>query len=205
MKALLMTDKNKLPTADQKSMQSIDETDRTILGLLSDNPNISQAELSEHLKISQPAVSLRIRKLEQKGVLTHVVGTDVKTAEIFLAKVELSTNNVEGVLKAIEKCPLYLNGFLTSGRHNMTFLLIGENVRSIMSCIDSRLRQTLPVRNLEFDLIVTPTKPLVIPLKPTIQKNLLTPCGANCSICSFYTSERCLGCPASVHYKGKLL
>ncbi len=200
-----MTEKIKLPAADQKLMQSIDETDRAILGLLSDNPNISQAELSEHLRISQPAVSLRMRKLEQKGVLTHIVGTDIKKAELFLAKVELSTNNVEGVLKAIERCPLYLNGFLTSGRHNMTFLLIGENVRSIMSCIDSRLRQTLPVRNLEFDLIVTPTKPLVIPLKPRIKKDLLTPCGANCSTCSFYTSERCLGCPASVHYKGKLL
>jgi Lrp/AsnC family leucine-responsive transcriptional regulator len=200
-----MAEKNKVPAADEKSMQLIDETDKRMLGLLSENPNISQSELSEHLKISQPAVSLRMRKLEEKGVLTHMVGTDIKKAQLFLAKVDLSTNNVEGVLKAIETCPLYLNGFLTSGRHNMTFLLMGENVRSIMSCVDSRLRQNLPVRNIEFDLIVTPTKTLVVPLKPRIEKSPVTPCGADCSSCSFYTNERCLGCPASTHYKGKLL
>jgi len=201
-----MIKKNKVSAVDQKSMQlSIDETDRRILSLLSENPNISQAELSDHLKISQPAVSLRMRKLEEKGVLTHVVGTDIKKAQLFLAKVDLSTNNVEGVLRALEACPMYLNCFLTSGRHNMTCLLMGENVRSIMSCVDSRLRQNLPVRNIEFDLIVTPTKPLVVPLKPRMEKSPLTPCGADCSTCSFYANERCLGCPASIHYKGRLL
>jgi hypothetical protein len=36
-----------------------------------------------------------------------------------------------------DKCPLYLNSFLTSGRCNMTVLLVGENIRSIMPCVDS--------------------------------------------------------------------
>lgn len=176
-----------------------------MLYLLSEQPGISQAELSERLKISQPAVSLRMRKLEERGILARLIGTDIKKAQLFLGKVDLTTNDVPKVLEVLEKCPLFLNCFLTSGRHNMTCLLVGENIRSIMSCVDSRLRKNLPVENLEFDLIVTPTRPLVVPVKPRMEKQETTPCGADCSVCDFYTSERCLGCPASVHYKGKLL
>jgi Lrp/AsnC family leucine-responsive transcriptional regulator len=196
--------KNK-PNNTRKLTRTIDEIDRKILSKLSENPEISQAELSNCLKISQPAVSLRIRKLEEKGVLARLIGTDIKKAQLFMAKVDLTSNNVPKVLESLESCPLYLNCFLTSGRHNMTCLLIGENMRSIMSCIDSRLRQNLPVENIEFDMIVTPTRPLIVPVKPKMEKKAVTPCGADCSTCNFYASDRCLGCPASIHYKGNLL
>lgn len=193
------------PNNTRKLTRTIDEIDREILSNLSEDPEISQTELSHRLKISQPAVSLRIRKLEEKGVLARLIGTDIKKAQLFLAKVDLTANNVPKVLESLEKCPLYLNCFLTSGRHNMTCLLIGENMRSIMSCIDSRLRQNLPVENIEFDMIVTPTRPFIVPVKPKMEKKAVTPCGAECSTCTFYTSDRCLGCPASIHYKGSLL
>lgn len=200
-----MTPTKNKPNNTRKLTRTIDEIDREILSNLSEDPEISQTELSHRLKISQPAVSLRIRKLEEKGVLARLIGTDIKKAQLFLAKVDLTANNVPKVLESLEKCPLYLNCFLTSGRHNMTCLLIGENMRSIMSCIDSRLRQNLPVENIEFDMIVTPTRPFIVPVKPKMEKKAVTPCGAECSTCTFYTSDRCLGCPASIHYKGSLL
>lgn len=52
------------------------------------------------MKISQPAVSLRIRKLEERGIMAHMIGTDVKKAQPFLAKVDLTTNDVPKVLKS---------------------------------------------------------------------------------------------------------
>jgi DNA-binding Lrp family transcriptional regulator len=186
-------------------MSKIDETDRKILAILSENPKLSQTEISDRLGISQPAVSARMRKLEEGGVLTHMVGTDIKKAQLFMAKIEFSSDNVEEVLKALENCPLYMNCFLTSGKNNMSCLLIGENVRSIMSCVDSRLRKNLPVKDIAFDLIVAPARSMVVPIRPRAERKKITPCGADCITCSFYTSDRCLGCPASVHYKGKLL
>ncbi len=184
---------------------NIDEVDRRIISMLTENPKLSQSDLSEELKISQPAISARVRKLEEKGILSHLVGTDIKKAQLFMAKIEFTTNSVESVLKSLERCPLFMNCFLTSGRNNMTCFLVGENVRTIMSCVESRLRQNLPVRNIVFDLIVTPTRPWIVPVKPHMQKKKITPCGADCSACGFYASERCLGCPASVDYKGSLL
>ena len=109
----------------QISGRMIDDVDRRIMFLLSERPEVSQAELSERLKISQPAVSLRMRKLQEKGILTHLIGIDIKKAPLFLAKVDIATNDVPRVLEALESCPLYLNCFLTSGRHNMTCLFMG--------------------------------------------------------------------------------
>jgi len=146
-----------------------------------------------------------MRKLEESGSLARLVGTDIKKAKLFLAKVDISTNNVERVISFLDSCPLYLNSFLTSGKHNMTILFVGENIRSIMSCVDSHMRQGMQVRNMEFDLIVTPIRPLIVQIRPTMDKKALTPCGADCGTCTLYAGDRCLGCPAYTRYKGNLL
>ena len=185
--------------------REIDAVDKKILSMLSDEPQLSQAEISERLKISQPAVSARIHKLEERGVLSRLIGTDVKKAQLFLAKVDITTNQVEGFLKSMENCPLYLNCFLTSGRHNMTCFLMGEDMKSVMSCVDSRFRQNTSIKSMECDLVMNPTKSLVVPVKPQMEKKKSSPCGKDCSTCTFFTSDRCLGCPGSIYYKGKLL
>jgi Lrp/AsnC family leucine-responsive transcriptional regulator len=185
--------------------KEIDDIDKKILYMLSKDPQVSQAELSKRLKISQPAVSARIHKLEEKGILARLVGTDVKKAQLFLAKVDITTNHVEGFLKSVEGCPLYLNCFLTSGRHNMTCFLMGEDMKSVMSCVDSRFRQNPSIKSMECDLVMNPTRSLVVPVKPSMEKKNVSPCGNDCSTCAFYTSDRCLGCPGSIHYKGKIL
>jgi DNA-binding Lrp family transcriptional regulator len=185
--------------------REIDATDKKIMLMLSENSQISQAEISERLKISQPAVSARIRKLEERGILARLIGTDVKKAQLFLAKVDITTNHVENFLKSVEGCPLYMNCFLTSGRHNLTCFLMGEDMKSVMSCVDSRFRQNPAIKSMECDLVMNPTKSLIVPVKPNMEKKKTSPCGKDCSVCTFYISDRCLGCPASTHYKGKLL
>lgn len=183
----------------------LDDTDRKIMSLLSRDPEVSQVELAKQLKVSQPAVSSRIRRLEEKGTLARIVGTDVKKAQLFLANLDVATNHVEQFLKSLEGCPIYLNSFLTSGKNNLTVMLVGENIRSIMSCVDSHLRQNPLVKDTELDLIVTPVRPFVIPIRPSFNKEKTTPCGADCASCTLYANDRCLGCPATVHYKGELL
>lgn len=173
--------------------------------MLSEDTHLSQAEISKRLNISQPAISARIHKLEERGLLSHLVGTDVKKAQLCLAKVEITTNQVEGFLKSVENCPLYMNCFLTSGRHNMTCFLMGEDMKSVMSCVDSRFRQNPTIKSMECDIVMNPTKSLIVPVKPHMDKQKVSPCSKDCSVCTFFISDRCLGCPATIHYKGKLL
>ena len=183
----------------------MDNVDKKLLHLLSQNPEMSQTELAERLGISQPAVSARTNKLKEAGVLAHLIGVDVKKAQLFLAKIDMVTTDTEHVLNFLNKCPIYLNGFLTSGRHNLTILLIGENMRSIMSCVDFHLRPKPIIKEMEFNLFVTPIRDFIVPIRPILDKKKMTPCEKDCSSCTFYMNTRCLGCPASVHYKGTLL
>lgn len=185
--------------------REIDDVDKNILHLLYQNPEISQIELSKHLKISQPAVSARINKLKEKGALTYLIGTNVKKARLFLAKVDVATNDVQHVLDSLDMCPLYFNAFLSSGKYNLTILMIAENIRSLMSCVDSHVRTNQLIKDMEFSLIVTPVKDFIVPIKPNLDKKKITPCGKECDNCTFYLNDRCLGCPASIHYKGTLL
>jgi DNA-binding Lrp family transcriptional regulator len=183
----------------------MDDVDRRILHLLSANPNVSQTELAEQLALSQPAVSNRISRLRGRGVLHSLVGAEVRSAHLFLAKIDLVTVDTEHVLNLLSECPLYLNGFLTSGKYNLTVLLMGENMRSLMSCVDSHLRPDAVIKEMEFNLVITPVRDFIVPLKPVLHKKKITVCGKDCSGCTFYVNDRCLGCPTSVHYKGELL
>jgi DNA-binding Lrp family transcriptional regulator len=186
-------------------VKGIDDVDRKILHLLSEKPELSQVDLAEQLKISQPGISARIHKLKKTGVLAHLIGMDVKKAQLFLAKLDMVTTDTEGVLDFLEKCPLYLNSFLTSGRYNLTVLMMGENMRSIVSCVDSYLRPNPIIKEMEFSLVVTPIRDFIVPLKPSLNKKKITPCEKDCSNCTLYTNNRCLGCPASTNYRGILL
>jgi len=183
----------------------IDDIDKKILHLLSQNPEISQVDLAEHLKISQPAISLRISKLKETGLLTHLIGMDIKKAQLFLGKIDMNTTHPEHVLNSLNKCPLYLNSFFNSGRYNLTVLLIGENMRSIVSCVDSHLRSDPIIKEMEFNLVVTPVRDFIVPIRLNLDKKKITPCEKDCSNCTFYLNDRCLGCPTSIHYKGTLL
>ncbi|MDQ1281172.1 MAG: Lrp/AsnC family transcriptional regulator, leucine-responsive regulatory protein [Thermoproteota archaeon] len=186
-------------------MKDTNIVDKRILHLLSENSEISQIELADRLKISQPAVSARIRKLKEKGALAYLVGTDIKKAQLFLAKIDISTNDAEHLLETMNKCPMYLNSFLTSGRYNLTIFLIGENMRSIMSCTDSHLRHNPLIMDMEFNLVVTPSRDFIVPINPILEKKEITPCEKRCKNCNLYSNDRCLGCPASIDYKGDLL
>ena len=142
-------------------------------------------------------------------MLKYLIGADVKKAKLFLAKIDIITTDTEQILEALNKCPLCLNSFLTSGRYNLTILMIGENIRSIMSCVYSHFRQNPSIKDLikdmEFNLVVTPIRDFIVPIKPVLEKKRLTPCESDCDSCTLYATDRCLGCPASTRYKGVLL
>jgi len=48
----------------------LDDTDRRIISVLSDNARISLKELAQHSDLSAPSTSERLRRLEERGVIT---------------------------------------------------------------------------------------------------------------------------------------
>nr|WP_296766171.1 Lrp/AsnC family transcriptional regulator [Rhodococcus sp. (in: high G+C Gram-positive bacteria)] len=51
-------------------MNSLDRTDRAILGIVQCDGRITVTDLARKVHLSQPAAAARLRKLEQEGVIT---------------------------------------------------------------------------------------------------------------------------------------
>ena len=187
-----------------KIMLRIDEVDKRILSLLAENSELSQSEIGRFLKMSQPAVAARLRKLKQRGIIMHQVGVNLRKTKLGFVRVDVSTNNSGEILKLFEKCPLFLNGFVTSGNRNLCLFLVSEDLASLDACIDRHVRANPNVSDVEFSVVLSSARDFISPLKMIREKAEFSPCGGRCEKCSYYKSKRCLGCPSTIYYKGVL-
>ncbi len=184
----------------------LDKKDREILALLEKNPEMSQSDMAERLRISQPSVSARIHKLKQKGAMAHVVGMNLKKANLYMAKVDAIASNTSSVLDIFKDCPYFLNGLIVSGRHNLCLFFVGEDIATLEAIVDGHLRNNPFVRSAEVSIVITPIKDLIMPVRMNFDSSEIPPCGhaCDCKECPHHISNRCLGCPVTNSYNGKI-
>jgi Lrp/AsnC family leucine-responsive transcriptional regulator len=184
----------------------LDKRDRAILSMLEENPEMSQSDIAEKLKISQPSVSARMHKLKQKGALAHVVGMNLKKVDLYMAKVDVIANNTSSVLDIFKDCPYFLNGLIVSGKHNLCLFFVGEDIATLEAIVDGHLRSNPHVRGAEVSIVIAPMKDLILPIRMNFEFSNMPPCGneCNCKDCAHHISNRCLGCPVTGSYKGKI-
>lgn len=188
-----------------KSLERFDQTDRRIISLLMEKPDTSQIAMARCLKLSQPAVYARIQRLRSSGMISRLVGVNLNKTNLHVAKVEITAKDPRKIAVFFNKCPMYLNGLITSGKHNMSLFLISEELQAIESCVNHNIRKNRGILDVEFDVIINPIKDWIVPLKIYPEKLEKSPCGKICSEQSCYQTESCLGCPATIFYRGKFL
>lgn len=183
----------------------LDEKDRKIITLLSDNPDISQDAIAMEIELSQPSVALRMKKLREMGIIQNMYGMDLLKMGLSIAKVDVTTRNTTKVLKSLGNCPYFLNGFIVSGESNLCLFFIGEDIATLEAIVDCHLRQVDEIQNVRFNIVIGVAKKLVMPLRTNFRKEDKAPCGIQftCGDCPIY-GERCRGCPVTGHYKGTL-
>jgi Lrp/AsnC family transcriptional regulator, leucine-responsive regulatory protein len=94
----------------------LDHYDNRILALLQNDARITMAELSRQIKLSQPAVTERVRKLEVTGIITgyHAKVNTEKLGFGIRAMVRIGRSDYNKVKKLLEKTPEVRNA------HNVT-------------------------------------------------------------------------------------
>lgn len=184
----------------------LDKRDREILSLLEKSPEMSQSDMAEILKISQPSVSARIHKLKQKGALAHVVGMNLKKVKLHMAKVDVTANNTSSLLDIFKDCPYFLNGLIVSGKHNLCLFFVGEDIATLEAIVDGHLRNNPLVKEAEVSIVISPMKDLIMPLRMNFDFKDTPPCGNQCKCedCHHHISNRCLGCPVTNSYSGNI-
>ena len=145
-----------------KKEARIDEKDRKIITLLHDNQEISQDEIANKVKLSQPSVALRIKKLKERGIIDNIIGVNLNKVGIYVAMVFVKTTNTTKILNMFRECPFFLNGFIISGEKNLMLLMAGEDLASLESIIDERLRPDKDVQGADFNIVISSIKDFVI-------------------------------------------
>jgi DNA-binding Lrp family transcriptional regulator len=180
-----------------------DDKDKKIISIYQGNPDVSQADIAQQVGLSQPTVGARILKLRQSGAIISSVGMDLKKIGLNLAKVDLTTKDSIEIINQFRNCPYFLNGMIVSGKENLSLFFAAEDIGTIEAVVDRHLRSNPSVSNVDLGIIVSPVKEMIMPVKMAPEKLDKAQCGYDCAECQYYQNDRCLGCPATKHYKGK--
>ena len=180
----------------------LDQKDRKIVTLFHDNQDIPQEEIAKIVNLSQPSVAIRIRKLKERGIINNIIGVNLNKVGIYVAMVVVRTSNTTKILNMFRDCPFFLNGFVISGEKNLMLLMAGEDLASLESIIDERLRPDEDVQSADFSIIISSIKDFVMPIKMIERPLNKPPCGIDYKECQGYNENRCFGCPATNRYKG---
>lgn len=184
----------------------LDDKDLKIISLYSERPELSQEEVAKKLGISQPAVAARVKKLKQMGALEHKIGINPLKMGLHVAKVDVSTVNVNKVLSKFANCPYFLNGFVTTGKNNLCLFFMAEDLSTLEAIVDNHLRIDEDVRDVEFNIVVSAVRGLIALIKVYERAEERAPCGSAtvCHECHSFRDGSCAGCPALGHHRSVL-
>ena len=154
-------------SCDKMTRESVklDQKDRKIITLIHDNKDISQDDIAKKIHLSQPSVAMRLKKLKERGIIDHILGVNLNKVGIYVAIVMVRTTNTTKILNMFCNCPFFLNGFVISGEKNLMLLFTGEDLASLESMIDERLRPDEDVQSADFNIVISSIKDFVMPIK----------------------------------------
>lgn len=161
----------------------LDNRDNTLLTLISKNPDISQEEIARAIKLSQPSVGARLRKLREKGILYTVNGVNFRIVDLFLAKVDVNATDLKEVIDKYKDCPFFVNALVMSGRYNLCLLFTATDLKRLEGIVNSHLRGNPKVKDVEMNIVISTAKDLILPLNIDYNNEKQINCPQECKDC----------------------
>jgi DNA-binding Lrp family transcriptional regulator len=142
----------------------LDDVDRKIISLVQEDPGLTHTQIAEKIDRSQPTVGMRIKKLEQSGILQFQPGINFKKVELFLATVEVNTKNPAVIMDMAKCCPFMLNAFRLSGEHNICILLASSKLEKLDAVVNYHFRNNKDVTMTSMEVVTEIAKDLILPI-----------------------------------------
>ncbi|MDH4213523.1 MAG: Lrp/AsnC family transcriptional regulator [Candidatus Thorarchaeota archaeon] len=188
----------------------MDDLDKRLVSILQKNGRTSLSEIGESLGMSHVAVSKRLDKLMKTDMVKLTAGINseyLDTKVLFMGLETESLDVAERIKQKYEKCPRLVMFAPVTGRYNVFAVMIAEDTWSLESILGTCSMRTEPgVRKSESWFGNAPLMPqyLTIDINPKQTGDSAGPCKMDCKACKRYTTEKCVGCPSTSAYKGKL-
>jgi DNA-binding Lrp family transcriptional regulator len=126
---------------------------------------------------------MRLKKLEQSGILQFQPGINLRKVEMFLATVEVNTKEPTELLEMAKCCPFMLNAFRVSGEHNVCILLASTKLEKLDNVVNYHFRDNPDVNLVSMEVVTEIAKDFILPIdfdsedhEPTLDKG----CGDKC-------------------------
>lgn len=141
----------------------IDEIDKNIIELIQKEPTLTHTEIAKRVNRSQPTIGMRIRKLEDSGVLKFQAGINVKTMDLILARVEIQTLKPLEIIDLVKRCPYMLNAFRLSGSSNISVFITSPKLEHLDRIINCHFRKNKNVLNVHMNVVTDVVNDFVLP------------------------------------------
>lgn len=143
---------------------NMDEIDKQIIELVQKQPNLTHTQIASQVNRSQPTVGMRIKRLEKAGVLQFQAGINIKTADLYSARVDFQTTKPEEVYESVKNCPFLVNAFRLSGDLNMSILIVGFSLSSLDKIVNHHFRSKSYITRISLNVITDIMSEYIIPL-----------------------------------------
>ena len=162
----------------------IDDIDCKIIELIQKEPNLTHTEIAGFVNRSQPTVGMRIKKLENLGVLKYQAGINLKVADLCFARVDLQTKSPEKAINIVKNCQFMLNAFRLSGDSNISILMVGLDFKNIDHIVNYHFRNDPDVIGVHIDIISDVIEDLVLPIDLNFEYGELSLQNHSCKECT---------------------
>ncbi len=186
----------------------MDDKDRKILSILQRGGRVTLSEIGREVGMSAMGVKKRLDKLRDAVKTSALI--NVEKLNVIVAIVAMEVESAEALKRILEKfreCPRIVKFFVTTGGYNLFAIIFAEDYHSLesVSLEKCSLRSQPGIRRFEIYPVQEVHYDPYIEIKVVAEKHRdFAPCGVYCGDCTRYLEGRCLGCPATRFYRGKL-
>ena len=162
---------------------NLDDRDNVILSMIHKDSKVSQDEIAKKIKLSQPSVGTRIRKLQEKGVLSTINGVNFNIVDLHLAKIDLNCTDTRAIINEFIDCPFFINALVTSGRYNLCLFFTATDLKRLEGIVNHHLRGNPKVKDIELNIVIQAAKDFVMPLNIDYDNERQSSCDQSCADC----------------------
>ncbi|MBT0159947.1 Lrp/AsnC family transcriptional regulator [Candidatus Bathyarchaeota archaeon A05DMB-2] len=189
----------------------MDEIDRKIISQLQLDGRTTLQDLAKNIGFTSMGTKKRLEKLVKNGTIKFTTLLNPDALKLHPAIVMLEMESAEAMQELLDRfkdCPRVVQIFKTIGGYNLIALVVAENRETLESISMEKcsLRCSKGIRRSEFypisDIYFSPFLQIREYLAHKDRK--VTPCNVDCDPCKRYESQKCVGCPTTMHYKGTL-
>jgi DNA-binding Lrp family transcriptional regulator len=189
----------------------LDVIDKKIITQLQADGRTTLEELSKITGFTSMGTKKRLEKLVNKGTIKVAALLNPSALKLFPAIIMLemeSTEAMQELLDRFEQCPRVVQIFKTVGGYNLIALVVAETQETLESISMEKcsLRCSKGIRRSEFYPVSETYFSPFLQIREGLahKEKKVTPCNVECDPCNRYETQKCVGCPTTIYYKGSL-